>query len=146
MEYYIIGPEVAGGWGEKTRVTRNPGQRVIIHEFDYEFDDWFGDDLLTAAPCFVVTELLAKDIERAQLSGIVFDRVEISKSGIFDDLYPEGRELPTFRWMKIEGQPAKDDFGLTSALELVVSERALAVLRSRQLLEATIEPFEAAGR
>lgn len=142
MRYYAIQPEVAGGWGEGTKFTRVPGKPVIVHEFDYEFDDWFGDDILTSVRCYIVTERLAGDIVGAGLTGFVFDQVTISKSGQFEDWYPEGRELPKFLWMKVQGVPARDDFGLNE-LGLIISEKALLILQSGgQLLHADIAPFE----
>jgi hypothetical protein len=146
MRYFTIRPEVAGGWGANTVATISPGEPDVLYALDYEFDDWFGDDLLKATLCYIVTERLAANILRAGLSGVVFDQVTISKSGIFEDLYPEGRTLPKFLWMKVEGESARDDFGITSDLELVISEHALSVLRSGgQLFHATIKLYEKVG-
>lgn len=145
MGYHAIEPEVAGGWGENTRVKRIAGQPDIVEALDYEFDGWGGDELLESTPCFIVTERLANEIVRAGLSGIVFDHVEISKSGQFEDWYP-GRTLPKFLWMKVEGEAGRDDFGINSDLILVVSDRALAVLKSGQLDNAIIEPLKTPAR
>jgi hypothetical protein len=142
MRYFTIRPEVAGGWGANTIATISPGETDVLHALDYEFDDWFGDDLLKATLCYIATERLAANILQAGLSGVVFDEVTISKSGIFEDSYPEGRELPKFLWMKVEGEPARDDFGITSNLELIISDHALLVLRAGgELLHATIKPY-----
>jgi hypothetical protein len=38
-------------------------------------------------------------------------------------------ELPKFVWLRIEGIPGQDDFGIGKAPRLVISERALEALR-----------------
>ena len=139
--YHIVEPEVAGGWGKNTEFTRTPGQPVVVHKLDYQFDGWLGDELLESTPCYVSTERLAAEIRRAHLTGVSFDQVEISKSEQFDDLY-RGRELPKFVWLKIEGTPGRDDFGVTPDLRLVVSERALVVLNEAGISHALVEPFD----
>ena len=73
------------------------------------------------------------------LSGVSFDEVEVSTSPEFDELHA-GIRLPTFLWLKVEGEPAKDDFAL-SRLTLVASEKALAVLERHGLAHATVVPF-----
>jgi uncharacterized repeat protein (TIGR02543 family) len=128
MKYYRIEPEVAGGWGKNTVFTRTPGRPTVVHKLHYQFDGWLGDELLTSTPCFIVTERLAREIERAQLTGVRFDDVEVTTSDEFRELYPN-RQLPKFVWLKIEGKPGQDDFGITPGLRLVVSERVLELLK-----------------
>ncbi|WP_404333529.1 hypothetical protein AB2M62_10480 [Sphingomonas sp. MMS12-HWE2-04] len=136
-EYYIIEPEVAGGWGDDTKFTRISGRPVAIHELHYCFDGWMGDDLLESTPCYIVTEQLAAEIETSKLSGVSFDHVETSKSSQFEELYPD-ISLPNFIWLKVIGRPSVDDFGLTSDLELVVSKKALGVLERFKISHALI--------
>ena len=138
--YHIIEPEVAGGWGESTEFTRTPGQPVVVHKLHYQFDGWLGDELLESTPCYIATERLAAEIGRAKLTGVSFDQVETSKSDQFDALYP-GRELPKFVWLKVEGTPGRDDFGVTPDLRLVVSEKALAMLVDVGISHALVEMF-----
>lgn len=139
--YHIVEPEVAGGWGNNTEFTRTPGHPVIIHKLHYQFDGWLGDELIESTPCYIVTERLAAEIERAELTGVVLDEVETSKSEQFDELYP-GRELPRFMWLKVDGAVGRDDFGVTADLRLIVSERALALLQNVGIPHALVEPFE----
>lgn len=139
--YRIVEPEVAGGLGKNTAFTRTPGQPIVVHKLHYQFDGWLGDALVESTPCYIVTERLAAEIGRSQLTGASFDRVETSKSEQFEELYP-GRELPKFLWLKVVGSPGRDDFGVTPDLRLVVSERALAVLEDVGIAHALVEPFE----
>jgi hypothetical protein len=97
---------------------------------------------LESSGCYIVTERMAREIERAQLTGVRFDEVEVTTSGEFDDLYPD-RQLPKFVWLRVEGKPGDDDFGLAQGVRLVVSDRALEVLRRIGMSNALVTPFEA---
>jgi hypothetical protein len=140
-DYYAVEPEVAGGWGENTVFTTVPGKGVVVQRLHYKFDGWLGDELLESAPCFIVSERMAQEIERAGLTGVRFDDVQVTVSEEFMQLEPE-RELPKFLWLKVEGFPGREDFGIASGLKLVVSERALGLLRRVGFSHAaSITPF-----
>jgi hypothetical protein len=139
MRYWKLYPEVAGGFGANTVFTRVPGKPLIVHKLHYEFSGWSGDDLLTSTPCYIVTDRLARAIKDASLTGVEFDNVEITTSDLFEELYP-GRKLPPFIWLKVIGEPGKDDFGLDQ-LDLVVSDRTLQLLKSMQLKNCDILEF-----
>ncbi len=138
--YHAVEPEVAGGWGSKTELTRTPGRPDVFHKLEYRFEGWLGDALLESTPCFIATERLAVEIQKAKLSGVKFDEVEISCSEEFDELFP-GLELPKFVWLKPEGVPGNDDFGVFHSI-LVVSERALTLLKNVGVSNAHVEPFD----
>lgn len=137
--YFYIEPEVSGGFGDKTVVDTSvhPPRVSKLH---YQFDGWLGDDLLETYPCHIVSESLAKEIESAELTGYMFDDVEISKSEQFEDLYP-GKELPKFYWLKVSGIAGKDDFGISEDYRLTISEKALEALNKRKVVEADLEEF-----
>jgi hypothetical protein len=59
---------------------------------------------------------------------VVFDEVEVTTSGQFKELYP-GRVLPQWLWMKVDGKPGVQDFGIGMGVRLIVSERALDLLK-----------------
>ena len=111
---------------------RTPGQPTVVFKLHYEFNGWLGDELLESVACYIVTEPLAAEIEKAGLTGVQFDEVEISKSDEFEAFQP-GQELPRFLWMRVVGQPRKDDFWITPDLILAVSERALDLLKQSGL-------------
>jgi hypothetical protein len=136
MTRWYISPEVAGQLGEHTRL--DPSQHPpIVMELHYEFDGWLGDDLLEGFPCFLVTEKLAEALKGSELTGWRLKDVAVSKSAIFEDLYPE-RDLPRFRWLIVDGQQ-NDDFSLADSLRLEVSDRALDLLRTHAIDHAIIE-------
>lgn len=135
--YYSIEPEVAGGWGSNAEVVRTPGQPVVVHRLHYQFDGWLGDALLETTPCYIVATQLAEDIKRSGLTGASFAEVEISRSEQFEQFYPD-RPLPDFVWLKPLGKAETDDFGVSLDLRLIVSEKALSVLRSHGITHAQI--------
>jgi len=140
-QYYVVDPEVAGGWGDNMDVTRAPDESIIVNKVHYEFDGWLGDALLESDPIFIGTQKLADAIIASGLTGVEFDIVEISKSELFNELHPD-RKLPKFLWFKFIGTPGKDDFGIGSGLRLVVSQKALGLLRDHGFAHADVEPAD----
>lgn len=136
--FFLINPEVAGGLGENTVIHRNrvPPRVERLH---YEFEDWLGDDLVESYPCFVVTLEMGERLARAELTGFVLRDVEVSTSDTFQELHP-GR-LPEFRWLDVDVTPGEDDFGLDERARLVVSEKALDVLRTSSLDHCAVAPW-----
>ncbi|WP_229008359.1 hypothetical protein [Methylophilus sp. Leaf408] len=127
MKYYVIEPEVAGGLGERTVIDRSSG-RIEVKKLHYHFDGWLGDELLESTPCFIVSTRLANEIENQKYTGVMFSDAEITTSDEFNDLH-ENLKLPDFLWLKVFGVAGKDDFGMSSELNLVVSEPALQLLK-----------------
>ena len=140
MQYYQLEPEVAGGIGEHSVIDRSSG-KMVVRKLHYEFDGWGGDELLESTPCFIVSERLAREIERAELTGISFDDVEVTMSDQFKELYPN-RQVPKFIWLKVEGVAGRDDFGIAPGLLLVVSKRANDLLKTFGISNALVTPFE----
>ncbi|MFC3958342.1 hypothetical protein [Halovivax cerinus] len=138
--FYSIHPEVAGGLGERTEMdtTRSPPE---VHTLHYEFDGWLGDDLLSSHPCYIVSEQLKRVLESSKLTGFRLDDVCTSKSDQFKELQST-KELPTFYWLKVEGEPGSDDFGISDKYELIVSDAALDLMNDNTLEQAMIEEYE----
>ncbi len=140
MEYCVIRPEVAGGWGEHTVVHDRSVHPPILSKLHYEFDGWLGDVLLTSFPVFIIAESAKKKLEAIGATGVKFDEVEVSTSEQFRDIYPD-RKLPKFVWLKADGKAGHDDFGIAPICRLVISKRALDVLRSLGISHARVEEF-----
>jgi len=140
VKYLYIEPEVAGGWGKNTVFDRTPGRPTVVHKLHYEFDGWLGDELLESTPCFIVSERMAREVKKMHLTGVNFDDVEVTTSEQFQELYPN-RQLPKFVWLRVEGTAGQDDFAIAPDGRLVVSERALAVLRALGISQALITEF-----
>ena len=140
MTFFKLDPEVAGGWGHNTECVRTPGKPLVVKKLHYAFDGWLGDELLESSPCFIVTDRLAEAIRGHDVTGYELRDVEVSTSEQFRELYPN-RQLPRFKWLHIMGLVGVDDFGVACDGRLVVSDKALAVLRTQQLRNCAIEPL-----
>ncbi len=67
--------------------------------------------------------------------------MEVTASEQFEELYP-ARQLPKFAWLRVEGKPGQEDFGIAPDARLVVSQRALDVLRQLGVSRALVTEFE----
>lgn len=140
MKYFYLEPEVAGGLGENT-VMDSSQHPPLVHKLHYVFDVWLGDGLLESFPCFIATDSAMQKLQNAGVTGIEPKPVEVTASEEFHDLYPD-KKLPFFVWMQVEGIPGLDDFGIAKDLRLVISERALDIIKQCGLDHATLAPFE----
>jgi hypothetical protein len=140
MKYFLIEPEVAGGFGGHTVIDRSSG-KMVVRKLHYEFDGWDGDVLLTSTPCFIVTEGAKKKLQSIGATGIRFDEVEVTSSELYKELFPN-QQLPKFVWLKIQGEPGEDDFGIGQDYGVVVSERALEALKGLGISNAKVTPYQ----
>lgn len=139
MSFYLLRPEVAGGWGPNTKAHRQTHPPVVTH-LHYEFEGWLGDDLLTTFPEFLVTEGLAQALEQSALTGFRLASVEASAGGMWEQMH-ERRPLPQCRWLKITAAAGKADFGKTALADLVVSQAGLDFLRGFSLKYCEVRPW-----
>ncbi|MBX5268668.1 hypothetical protein HJB99_08270 [Rhizobium sp. NLR17b] len=139
MRYFYMEPEVSGRLGDGTIMDRSV-HPPIISELHYEMEGWLGEAILESFPAFIVTEQARQGLISAAITGASFAEVHVTTSETFRELYP-AREIPPFAWLKPVGKAAHDDFGTASDGRLVVSERALQVLRKFGTENALVEPF-----
>lgn len=139
MKHHIIEPEVAGGLGEGTIMSRNT-HPPIVTRLHYKFDGWLGDVLLESFPCYITTEETAKKLQVLSVTGAAYGDVQVTKSDQFQNLYP-ARVLPAFIWLQVTGKAGVDDFGLSEDFRLVISDRALNVLKASGISNAIVEDF-----
>lgn len=153
---YLLEPEVAGELGEGTSYqnfenVRAKGERPIVDKLHYHFTGWLGDELLEATPCFIVTEDLALEFEKNNISGYRFEDVCISSSDEFYEMYPD-RKLPKFKRLVPTGSIyvekgtfrdwTGEDICISQGAYLVVSEKALEILQSRKFANCDISELE----
>jgi hypothetical protein len=112
----------------------------IVSRLHYEIAGWDGDVLLTSFPCFIVTEDAMKKLMEIGATGASFADVEVTTTYPFREFHPD-TQLPKFVWLQVTGRAGRDDFGLAADHRMVISERALDVLKGLQLNGALIEPF-----
>jgi hypothetical protein len=126
MSFFVLEPEVAGGFGQRTLLQSNTHPPIVTY-LHFELQGWLGDELLEVFPCYVVTESLGKRLREARLTGFEFASIEVTQSPEADDLLPG--TLPVFVWLKINGRAGIDSFGISIDNKLVVSQDALNVMR-----------------
>jgi len=138
--FYIIEPEVAGGWGDGT-VADTTVHPPFVSVLEYRLDGWLGDEILETFPCYIVTESLMKDFAQEQLVGYEDADVILTVS---EDFFSECEvgDIPKFRWLKIIGSDPGSDFRCSTDNSLIVSEKAMAVLRKHKITHADIEAFQ----
>ena len=135
--FSLLEPEVAGELGDDTVIDRS-AHPPRVSELHYVLTGWLGDELLESFPCYIVTERVADALQRAGLTGCTFDAVKLEVSNQFRELYLD-RHVPMFRWLRITGRAFVDDFAMSDDHLLVVSDRALAILKQFTLSECDIE-------
>jgi hypothetical protein len=141
MKYFQIYPEVAGGWGKNTIVSNRDVHPPIIEKLDYQFEGWLGDDILETFPCYIISKALADAFNETNLAGFKLEEVEISLSETFIRLYGN-KILPKFYWFKIIGNANSDDFFTINNHSLIISEKALEVMKLFNINNAEIEDYE----
>jgi hypothetical protein len=129
--YFSLEPEVAGEIGVNSEADF-ASFPPVIKKLIYLFHGWLGDDLIESFPCFIVTERLRAAIETAGLTGYNFESVIVRTSERFRELYPN-IVLPTFARFVPVGVAEVDDFGVSQSSQLIVSEKALEILKNFQL-------------
>ncbi|MBQ0926659.1 hypothetical protein [Saccharopolyspora endophytica] len=143
MTHHKLTPDVPGEIGDDTELDRSVHPPRVLH-LAYVIDNWLGDDLLEAYPAFMVTDHLRGLLEGSGLSGYEIRQADVTIEEEARDTLPMiGRtEFPEFLWLHVTGKPGHDDFGLTAKGDLVVSDRALEVLRQGHIDRCDIDEYD----
>lgn len=146
MKYYLLNPEVAGELGDGSEVEYENGRIKEVKFLEYNFMGWLGDELLTTHPCFIVTKSLQEDIILAGLTGMVFSEIKITVSDVFVEIYGD-RHIPEFvriicsELYETNVDNLQHDFYYNEYKDLIVSERALDVIKQHKISMCTIEEY-----
>ena len=143
MKLYLLEPEVAGGHGDNTVFEDLAlGERQKVKYLHYEFSGWLGDEILETFMAFIITENLVNTIKKSTLNGYIFENMEISINDLFRELYPNTK-LPGFKRLIPKGYVEADDdnyktwtgedFCLSQKARLVVTEKALSLLKLHKM-------------
>ncbi|HET6311576.1 MAG TPA: hypothetical protein VFH00_11315 [Candidatus Nitrosotalea sp.] len=138
---YTLRAEVAGGLGPQSVLdsSTNPPAVSVLH---YDFVSWLGDDIVASFPCSIVTEALAKAIADEGLTGAQIDEVIVTKNPQFEHFFPDiAALLPEWKWLRPTGQPHDSDFWQDEQGILIVSDRALNLLRKFSLENCRIGTY-----
>jgi hypothetical protein len=109
-KFYSIEPENSGDWGGKTRVVNyeeikaGRAYQRKLENVEIIFDWMPEDDLITCGDCYLVSDRLEQALQDADISGVRFESVKISKSDIFRGYYPRRRLPHSFKLMVPTGE------------------------------------------
>src|SRR5262249_4416388 len=87
-KYFRVCPEVPGELGENTVMDVSVHPPVVTH-LHLVFTDWLGDCLVTAFPCFLISEDALQELRQLPLTGYSTDTAEIGEHEHFDELFRE---------------------------------------------------------
>ena len=143
--FYRLRPDVPGALADETVLDTSVRPPRVAGALYYEIDNWFGDDLITAHPCFLVTEKMAAALAGSGLGSFEIRGAEITYGeDAHERLERHGlTEFPEFRWLFVTGTAGQDDLGLTPRGRLVVSDAALEIFRQGNLDGCEIEEYDA---
>lgn len=147
MKYYVIYPEVAGELGEKSEIIYESGKIKDVVSLEYVFTGWQGDEILTTHPCFIITENMKNSIIMAKLKGAKIENIKIAFSEEFIELYGK-IDVPNFFRIKPTDLYEKNidnldnDFYYNRYKDLVISEKALEVIKKHKIDMCLIEEIE----
>lgn len=146
MKFYALGAQAVGDFGSNTIIDSYQERPPKVQRFHLELDRWPKDDIVEVLATYAVTDKLAAQLKQAKLAGFTIEDVEVTTSTQFEEwrsLHP-AENLPQFRWLKVQGKPGIDDFGLVKGpceLPLIISEKALKVLKQHKLAVCDIEDY-----
>jgi hypothetical protein len=106
----------------------------------FAYDFWIPDPIFKDVRYFFVTRSMAARLIDTGLTGYSLEDVPTIKSDEYDERSNPPDPEPVC-WFKVEGQHGKDDFGV-QLKELVVSDRALALLREGGLQRAEVLSYD----
>lgn len=136
MNFYCIEPDAPGRVEEGRNIYENHSKLdSVIFIFDY-----WPDDIVESTPVFLASERLSKRISDAGTTGFLLKMCKCIKGDQFHISCPERGDIPPYRWLDVTGKAGVDDFGLEN-LNLVVSQRALDILKNFDISLADITPF-----
>lgn len=124
MTYYLIEPEVAGGWGDEFEIDRSTNTVTRVH---YEVADWLGNPIVTTSPVYLVLRETGKRMTEAGFTGFTLDEALVTACDQYEIFNPDG-VLPDLVWLKVHGKPGEDDLGLGD--DLVVSQRVMDLFQA----------------
>lgn len=142
--FYRLRPDVPGGLGENTVLDSTVHPPRVEGTLHFEIDNWFGDELISSYPCYLVSEKLSAALEGSGLGRFEIRDVEITYGeAAYERLYRHGLdEFAQFRWLFVSGTAGQDDIGLTPRGRLVVSDAALEIFRQGNLNGCEIDEYD----
>jgi hypothetical protein len=148
MKFFRLDPFTVGSLGDNTVHEGWSDRPLKISKLEIVLDAWPDDDLVEADMYgYAGTQRLADAIKIGGFTGVEYDHVDVEEGDQFwirKNEHP-GETVPELLWFKFVGQAGIDDFGLIDgpgSFSLVVSERALATLKSFNFMKCRIKDFD----
>ncbi|RZM77785.1 hypothetical protein [Leptolyngbya iicbica] len=142
MKYFSLDPECPGSLADDVDLDTSVHPPLVESEtLHIEFNTWMESALIEVFPCYCVTRELREAIEAMKFSGCSFAPAKVTKSETFNQFYPAGRHISEFTWLKVKGKTGVDDFGISKDHLLIVSERALSLIKEHGLYQCGVEPY-----
>lgn len=146
MNYYLLNPEVAGEIGDGSELIYEDGKIKEVIFLEYNFMGWQGDELLSTHPCFIVTENLQNDITLNGLTGVKFKDIAMTFSDEFYDIcgnvkMPKFVQIICNTSYEDNVDNLQYDFYYNKYKEIIVSERALTVIKQHKIDMCIIENY-----
>ena len=138
MNYFRLKPERPSNiWQYSTVDDRGEIQKMV---FAYDF--WSNEPIFRDIRYFFVRRSVATALQEAGLTGFQCVEVPTIKSKQYDSSDHRDRDPEPVGWLQVTGRMAMDDFGLQGKAKLVVSERALGVLRNHGLVRCEVIEYD----
>ncbi|MCA1194496.1 MULTISPECIES: hypothetical protein [unclassified Saccharopolyspora] len=143
MAFHKIRGNAAGDLGENVVLDTSVHPPGVEH-LHFAIDAWAGADLIGRFPVLLVTRRLADALESSGLAAFELRDAEITFEPEADEVRAEQGidAFPEFQWLVVTGTAGQDDLGVTELARLVVSDRALDVLRQFNLEGCKIENYQ----
>lgn len=135
MKYFLLKPDVPGYLVNPKGTLANYSNISSVH---YVLECFPTDDIFKCRRIYIVKEDLAYALARSEMTGFELKSCVVSKGDQFEISSPGYKELPELLWLYIDGVAGSDDFGISDNLKLIISERALELLKGFVIENADI--------
>jgi hypothetical protein len=136
MAFFRVWPQRPSNIWNYSRVENGVPLEVV---FAYDF--WSPDALFHDMGQYFVTRPLAHALNQSGLTGFSTTDVPTIKSKTYDETSARG-EPQLVAWLKVHGRHGQDDFGIQNNAYLIVSERALALIRKAGFKEGRVLDYD----
>jgi len=129
---YVVEPHVAGELGPGTSLDTST-HPPHVSSVEYVLDTPGTDDLIESFPVFLVSDELARELERANLTGFDLAEARVVPSLGYQDMYGDTPHKH-YHWLKLTPS-VKPDSWLDEEHRLNVSDQMMEVLRRFERVE-----------
>lgn len=141
--YYFIDAPIYGSLGPDTAMDTSH-LPPVLKRLHYLLDSQPECDLFKGPRCYLVSRRLGEALKASKLSGYQLGDASIAASKAMLQLHPRAK-VESALWLRVTGKPQADDFSLDEFFRLVVSEKALKLLRSFDLEACNIYEIDKAS-